>query len=384
MIDTAVPATAKEQPLAPLNESPEPQSEGEFTHQSDLSNIFQGHREEVGETDSEGSFESKSTPKPVSPLTSSESISDPGSPATPVSPQGSVRNFFIERSGQRKDSRVLTVKGRMQASSSSLLSSDHLLGSDLKDNSSTLPRSKTTKSARSLAHSQYKFEPMTGVESIEDLRRVKFEEYMEERGDNLSPPIKELFENYMDGPTCSIGELNIAESGLVDSDLRDLCQLIQAIRWLEAINLSSNSLQFLFFDSHIDLYSRNITQVKSLILSHNPLGKDRITSLFLHFLISHVNLEEVHLQSCLITDRDFDRLASSLEYLRLLKVVDLRNNHMTGRSVGRVVKLLQRCGELRKVLLNGQRFSRKAAAQLKQVEERVEFDVEIGCSCSLF
>lgn len=391
MVDTAVPVTAKEQPLQPLDEASELKSEGEFTHQSDLSNIFQGQREQAEKADSESSFVSKSTPKPTSPITPSVSISDPESPPTPASPQGSIRDFFFERSGQRKESRVLTLKGRMQASSSSLLSMDHMIGSEMKEPSSALPRFKEpvsvlprSKTTKSLAHSQYKSEPVTGVESVEDLRRVKFEEYMEERGTSLSPPIKELFETYMDGPTGSIGELNVAESGLVDSDLRDLCQLIEAIRWLEAINISSNSLQFLFFDSHADLYSRNITQVKSLDLSYNPLGKDGITSLFLHFLISHVNLEELHLQSCLITDRDFDRLASSLEYLRLLKRVDLRNNRITGRSIGRVVKLLKRCGELKKVMLNGQKFSRKAAVQLKQVEERVDFDLEIGCFCSLF
>jgi hypothetical protein len=64
--------------------------------------------------------------------------------------------------------------------------------------------------------------------------------------------------------------------------------------------------------------------------------------------------------------------------------VDLRNNRITDKSVERVLKLLRRCGELHRMMLNGNRFSKKAGAQLREVEGRVEFEVEIGCSCSLF
>jgi hypothetical protein len=379
-LDTAVPAPTAEQLLEPLNESSELRSDGEFTHQSDLSNIYQVEREKVEKPPSEHSFESSSVPKPVSLATPSELISEPDSPKTPTSPQGSIREFFLERAGQRKDSRMLRTRKRVSTSSSQF-SVDHVFGTEMRESSIALPRSKSTKS---IAHSQFKSEPVTGAESIEDLNRVKFEEYMEERGNYLSPAIRELFEAYMDGPIGGIDELNVDENQLVDSDLRDLCQLIQAIRELEAINLASNNLQFHLFDHHIDLYSRNITKVKSLTLSRNPIGNDQITSLFLHFLISHVNLEEIYLENCFITDRDFERLASSLEYLRLLKVVDLRNNRITDKSVERVLKLLRRCGELHRMMLNGNRFSKKAGAKLREVEGRVEFEVEIGCSCSLF
>ena len=382
--DMQLPISSDQIPenLPELNESSGEKSIGAFTHQSHISNVFQIEQEEEEILEPEDMTESKSVPKPVTPASPSESISS--SEHHSQAQQTRVKDYFLERAGQRKDSTRQGLRWiKRQGSSSTLMSVDPMLVSgEIKESTLGLTRGRSMKS---IVYSQFRSEPVTGGgESMEDVYRLKLEDYMEERGDSLSAAMKELYDAYMEGPTTDISELNVAQSGISDLDLRDFCQLVQAIRWLESIDLSSNGLTFQLFNVENDLYSRNITRVKSLLLNSNPIGNNEISPLFLGFLTCHVNVEEVFMANCEIMDEDFEKLVGNLKYLRLLTIIDLRNNKLTDKSVDKIVNLLRNCQELQKIMVNGNRFSKKAGKILKLQAGKVEFDVPIGWCCELF
>ena len=376
--------------LQPLYESEELKSEGEFTHQSDVSNVFHVEKEEkplVQHTPSSEEHKeatpAESEQQSVEPELQSESEVISSETDEPLHSFGSPMDSPKESSPPDPQThvKVLSRQGtffkRREASSSTLGSADH--APDLRN--SSLPRMRTFKSVHS--HHSQPFSDSTS-DKREEAFRKELEEYITDRGEQVSLQVRELFDNFLLGSSSHITELDLSNSSLVDRDIVDVCQLMQAMVTLEVVNLSDNALEFQFEDQGVELYRRNQTKVKAMWLSRNPVGNGHVSKVFVHFLLCHVNLQELKLDGCGIMDGDLALLATHFEYLRVLKRINLRDNLITDKGARAVLRILKNSEEIEQVHLSGNRLTPRAWVLLKGFEAKVDFDTETKCCCTVY
>ena len=140
-----------------------------------------------------------------------------------------------------------------------------------------------------------------------------------------------------------LAELQLVGCSLNDSFAKELGKAFEKnsnllVLFLSDNNLSSNGIKALLGNSS-NISKTSLTNLSKLNLAHNPIG-DNASHLIENMLKTHINLQNLDLQNCLLGFNTIKSLAKGLEESASLKILNIRANNLSDDEITELAKSL--------------------------------------------